>query len=456
MGKIEAKFRRPSASEQLVLEHFQLRLLTEPAELEHCDALIVEHHYLHSATLVGEHQRYVATYKGEWLAVVCFSAGSYHLRYRDQFIGWSPEQRRRRLPLVVNNSRFLILPEAHYPNLASRLLKQVLARLSDDWLARWGHPAALVETFVDPECFRGTSYKVSGWSELGPTSGFGRCAQDFYEPHDRPKQLWVKELVKGACQQLRAEQLPSEWAMVEASAPVRCTTPVRDIGSLLEECQSLPEFRRRQALAYPVAGMLALIVLATLCEVMRGQRDLAAFARKLSQPQLRALRFHCDPRTGRVRCPGESVFYRVLGGLPENKVEEVLLRWQEKILGPVQDTLIAIDGKTLRHAQGTELVSAIGGQTGRWLGTVRVADQSNEIPAAQTLIDRLDVDGKLVVLDALHTQDLTAQKLHFERGADYVMTVKANQKGLYQTLEIKLQTQLFSPSADAGHASVPA
>jgi hypothetical protein len=237
---------------------------------------------------------------------------------------------------------------------------------------------------------------------------------------------------------------------------VRCTTPARAIGSLLEECQSLPEFRRRQALAYPVAGVLALIVLATLCEVMRGQRDLAAFARKLSQAQLRALGFRCDPRTGRVRCPGESVFQRVLGGLPENQVEAGLLRWQEKILGPVEDTLIVIDGKTLRHAQGTELVSAIGGQTGRWLGTVRVAGHSNEIPAAQTLIDRLDLDGKLVVLDALHTQDLTAQKLHFERGADYVMTVKANQKGLYQNLETKLQTQFFSPSADASHASLPA
>lgn len=461
MGKIKAKFRHPSASEQLVLEYFQLRLLTEPADFERFNALIVEHHYLHSATLVGEHLRYVATYQGEWLALISFSAASYHLRYRDQFIGWSPEQRRERLPLVANHARFLILPEAHYPNLASRLLKQVLARLSGDWLARWGHPVALVETFVDPECFRGTTYKVSGWSELGPTSGWGRCAPDFYERHERPKQLWVKELVKGACQQLRAAHLPAAWAMVAtraaeraAAAPVRCTTPVRAIGSLLAECQSLPEFRRRQALAYPIAGMLALIVLASLCAVMRGQRDLAAFARTLSQAQLRALGFRCHPRTGRVRCPGETAFHRVLGGLPEDKVETVLLRWQEKILGPAQDTLIAIDGKALRHAQGQELVSAIGGQSGRWLGTVRVADQSNEIPAAQTLIDRLDVDGKLVVLDALHTQHLTAQKLHFDRGADYVMTVKANQKSLYQTLETKLQEQLFSPSADASHASV--
>lgn len=459
MGKPKGQFRRPSASEQLVLEHFQVRLLTAPEELARCDALIAEHHYLHNAILVGEHARYVATYKGEWLALVCFSAASYNLRARDQFIGWSLEQRRRRLPLVVNNSRLLVLPGAHYPNLPSRLLKHVLARLSDDWQARWGHPVVLVETFVDPEWFRGTTYKVSGWSALGPTSGYGRHAQDFYQAHDRPKQVWVKELVKGAGQKLRAEQLPQDWARVEAQAPIRCHASEKEIGSLLAECQSLPEFRRPQGLAYPIAGMFALIVMATFCGVMRGQRDLAAFAGKLSQKQLCALGFRCDRHTGRRRCPGETAFFRVLGNLPEDKVESVLLRWQEKLLGPATDPLIAIDGKALRHARGQQLVSAIGVESGRWLGTVRVTEKSNEIPAAQRLIDRLgpaQLDGKLVVVDALHTQDVTAQKLHFECGADYLMTVKANQKTLYQTLETKLQAGPFSPSAHAGHPSLPA
>lgn len=119
---------------------------------------------------------------------------------------------------------------------------------------------------------------------------------------------------------------------------------------------------------------------------------------------------------------------------------------------------MAIDGKELRHARGQQLVSAFGVESGRWLGTVRTADKSNEIPAAQTLIERLgpQLDQKLVVLDALHTQHLTAQKLHFECGADYVMTVKANQKGLYQTLATKLATGPFSPSADSGHPHLPA
>lgn len=450
MGKLKSRFRRPTASEQQVLEQFQVRLLTQAAELEKFDRLIIEHHYLKSATLVGEHLRYVATYRGQWLALMAFSAGSFNLRYREAFIGWTPEQRRRRLSLVVNNARFLVLPACHYPNLPSRLLKLVLQRLSSDWQQRWGHPVALVETFVNPEFFRGTTYKVSGWSELGPTSGFGRCVQDFYEPHDQPKQLWVKELVPGACQKLRAPTLPPEWARVEQQTLPRCTAKVKEIQSLLSELQALPEFRSRDGLFYPIAGMMALIVLATFAGVVRGQRDLAAFARTLSQGQLRALGFRMNRKTRRIRCPKETVFFRVLQAIDEDQLEQILLRWQEKLLGPANDRVIAIDGKVLRHARGVELVSSFGVESGRWLGTLAVADKSNEIPAAQALLDRQNVEGKLVVMDALHTQDRTAQKIVFEQGGDYVFTVKKNQETLYQTLERKLTPGSFSPAAQGG------
>jgi hypothetical protein len=395
----------------------------------------------------------VATYRGEWLALLAFCAGSFNLRYREQFIGWTPEQRRRRLALVVNNARFLVLPDCHYPNLPSRLLKLVLGRLSQDWQQRWGHPVALVETFVNPEFFRGTTYKVSGWSELGPTSGFGRCAQDFYEAHDQPKQLWVKELVKKACQKLRAPSLPPEWAVVEQQSVPRCTAKVQEIQSLLSELKTLPEFRARAQLFYPIAGMVALMVLATFARVVRGQRDLAAFARTLSQGQLRALGFRMNRKTFRIRCPKETAFFRVLEAVDDDLLERILLRWQEKLLGPVRDELIAIDGKVLRHARGVELVSSFGVQSGRWLGTIAVADKSNEIPAAQALLDRQDVEGKLVVMDAMHTQDLTAQKIVFERGGDYVFTVKKNQETLYDTLEKKLQAESFFPSAPGGDPS---
>ena len=447
MPERKNRFRRPTPSEQEVLDHFQIRLLSKEAEIERFDGLIIAHHYLKSATLVGENLRYVATDRGQWLALLAFSACAFNLRYREQFIGWTPDQRRQRRPLVVSNSRFLVLPDCHYPNLPSRLLKLVLNRLSNDWQQRWGHPVALVETFVNPQFFRGTTYKVSGWSELGPTSGFGRCAQDFYEAHDQPKQLWVKELVKGACQKLRSATLPPQWAVVQEQAVPRCTTKVKEMQSLLGQLRELPEFRARAGLLYPIAGMVALMVLATFAGVVRGQRDLAAFARSLSQGQLRALGFRMNRQTGRFRCPKDTAFFRVLQALDEDWLEQILLRWQEKLLGPVNDGVIAIDGKTLRHARGVQLVSSFGVQSGRWLGTIAVADKSNEIPAAQALLDRQNLEGKLVVMDALHTQDVTAQKIVFERGGDYVLTVKKNQETLYQTLEEKLQAQPFSPSA---------
>lgn len=74
----------------------------------------------------------------------------------------------------------------------------------------------------------------------------------------------------------------------------------------------------------------------------------------------------------------------MLKAVDENLWERILWHGQEKVLGPVQDSGIALDGKTLRQARGVQLVSRFGVQSGRGLGTIAVADKSNEIPAAQS------------------------------------------------------------------------
>jgi hypothetical protein len=445
-----ARFRRPTADEQHVLEHLTLRLV-QPHEVPRYDALLTAEHYLKSARVVGEHLRYVATYRGQWLALATWCAPALHLKARDQFIGWTEEQRRRRLALVVNNARLCVLPGCHYPNLLSRLMKLMLGRLSTDWQAAWAHPVALAETFVDPQQFQGTAYKVSGWSRLGQTAGWKRSADDFYEPHDRPKQVWVRELEPRACARLRAEGLPPAWAAVEAAVPPRCTARAPQMRSLVEHLRAeVPEFRRAAGLAYPLAGLLALIALAMFSGVRRGPQDLADYAATLSQGQLRALRFRCHPGTTRVRSPERTTFERVLAAVDAGAVERALLWWQEQVLGPVQDRVVIVDGKEIRHAK-VELVSAVSG-TGRWLGTVIVPEGSNEIPAARTLLRKVDVSGKRVLADALHTQTETAQQILYEGGGDYLLTVKANQQGLVKTLEGLLTEQAFSPSADAADA----
>lgn len=441
------KRRELTADEQHVLEHGRLRLLTSKKEIARCDQAIIEHHYLHNATLVGEHLRYAFVYNGRWLAVATWSSAAFHIKDRDQFIGWTSEQCRRRLPLLANNSRLLVMPECHYPNLISRFMKLMLAQLSEDWQRRWGHPIAMVETFVDPRCFQGTAYKVSGWSHLGKSAGWKRDADDFYEKNGVPKQIWVRELVKKACVKLRAAQLPEAWAKVEESRRPRCTANAEEIRGLMETIeQEVPEFRRRQALAYPLPGLISLIVMAMAQGVVRGPTELAIYADTLSQAQLRALKFRRNRNTGEVRCPKKTVFSTILQEVDDQLIEGILLRWQAQILGPAKDKIVIVDGKKVRHA-GVEIVNAVDSQ-GRFLGSVLTESKSNEIPAARLLLRGQDLLDKIVLADALHTNEETAQQILLEGGGNYLMTVKGNQPTLEKNLQKLFAEQSFSPSAD--------
>jgi len=204
--------RKPFSSlepaETAVLDLITVRLI-HSEEQARWDQLVSQHHYLKNALLVGEQLRYVVEYQGQWLGLLGWSAAAYHIRARDQWIGWTDNQRRARLPLLANNARFCLLTApGQYPNLASRALALNVARLSVDWLAAYGHPIVLVESFVDTQLFRGTAYKAAGWLAVGLSAGFKRVAQDFYEAHDRPKQLYVRELVKHATRKLRQRHLP--------------------------------------------------------------------------------------------------------------------------------------------------------------------------------------------------------------------------------------------------------
>lgn len=451
-SKRSARFRPPTPDEQQILIHLEVRL-APPEEVPRFNQLLTQHHYLQSAQLVGEHLRYVATYRGQWLALAAWNAPALHLKARDAFIGWSEEQRRRRLPLLANNSRLLVLPGCAAPNLISRFMKLMLARLSADWQTHWQHPLALAETFVDPHLYQGTAYKASGWTRLGLSAGWKRSAEDFYQKHDRPKQIWVRQLSAGASQKLRAPQLAADWQCVEQNARPHCAAKAKDVRSLVEHLRAqVPEFRAKEALAYPLAGFLALIALAMFSGVRRGPQDLAEFAATLSQGLLRALGFRTDRRTGRLRTPGESTFKRLLPRIDAAALERALLLWQEQVLGPAQDPLVIVDGKTLRHAH-VQLVSAVNGQ-GRWLGTLPVPEGSNEIPAARQLLAKVPLENKTALADAIHTQVETAQQILFEGGGHYALTVKNNQKELVKTLATLLTPGKFSPSAhdaDAGH-----
>jgi hypothetical protein len=117
--------------------------------------------------------------------------------------------------------------------------------------------------------------------------------------------------------------------------------------------------------------------------------------------------------------------------------------------------VVVLDGKALRGSGKTQLVGAINAQSGRTLGVEPVADKSNEIPAGQTLLERLDLDGTIALMDALHTQVETARSVVQEGGGDYVLFVKGNQEGLQNQARHFLPED-FSPSTPEGGAGARA
>ena len=123
----------PNSDEPQFVHEVQIQL-AQPQNLPRLQSLLRRHHYLGMVRPVGERLYYIALDgQGRWAGVLVFCAAAKYLRHRDQWIGWTHEQRRRRLALVVNNSRFLLLPDRTVPNLGSRLLKLALGRLSTDW-----------------------------------------------------------------------------------------------------------------------------------------------------------------------------------------------------------------------------------------------------------------------------------------------------------------------------------
>ncbi len=159
------------------------------------------YHYLGYRIPFGAHLRYFVQIMAPQpvrVGALQFSSPAWRMAAREQWIGWSDQERRRNLQQVVNNSRFLILPRVHIRNLASSALALAARRLPDDWQMNYGIRPVLLETLVDPARFGGTCYRAANWIEAGRTSGRGRQDRG-HERHDAsPKMLFLFPLVRDA------------------------------------------------------------------------------------------------------------------------------------------------------------------------------------------------------------------------------------------------------------------
>ena len=266
--------------EPLLLEAVTVRLI-EDSERERFDEELVTKHYLKNANAVGRVLRYVAEYRGQWVALLVFSSPAFHIKLRDQWLHWPARQVKERRHLIAQNARFLVLAApGQWPNLASRVLKLVCERLPADWQEHFGYPVRVVETFVDPQRFRGTCYKAAGWQQLGPTQGYERDWQDFYTDTQHPKQLWVRPLGEDALEQVRAPELAPELADPQGPLPPACPVATARLDSLWE-CfhKQMTDPRDPHGVRHKLAGVLALIALAVAAGC-KGPHAIAEFARK--------------------------------------------------------------------------------------------------------------------------------------------------------------------------------
>ena len=444
--------------EPLLLEAVTVRLI-EDFERERFDEELVTKHYLKSAAVVGRVLRYVAEYRGQWVALLVFSSPALHLKLRDQWLHWLPRQVKERRHLIAQNSRFLVLAASgRWPNLASRVLKLGCERLAGDWQKHFGYPVLAVETFVDPQRFRGTCYKAAGWQRLGPTQGYERDWQDFYTDTQHPKQLWVRALGDEALERARAPELAPGLADPQGPLPPACPVRTSGLSSLWERFhQHMTDPRKPRGVRHKLANCLALMALAVAAGC-KGPHAIAEFVQSLHHPQRRRLR--CRPRRGRRReydVPSERTLRRLLKKVEAEELKNVLVAWMEA-QDPAPLQVVHVDGKVVKNAEPAPPRSAaqqaeagaaepseipielqkpkadkalmlVNFQTTdqRLVDQVAVPRDTNEEAAVAAHLPKMDLAGVCLTADAAHTIKANCRQLTQANGAEFFLFLKANQ-----------------------------
>ena len=430
------------------------------------NALLRTHHYLGFRNFCGRRLRHVAVQGDRWLALLGWHAAALHCAARDRWIGWTSLQRRQRLFLVANNSRFLLLPAVgSVPGLASRVLGLSLRRLRRDWQAVHGHDLLLAETFVDPARFAGTCYRAANWREVGRTLGYGRIRGGAlgYVAHGQPKRVFLYPLRRDARTQLTARDPHPGW---RAWRP-RLMLTEEQMASLHRHFAQVPDPRGSRGKRYPLAAVLAIAGAARLagCQTLT---EISDFGRALGQDQLRALGCRWRPQTGRVHAPATSTLHYIFKALDPEVVERELAAWAAEQAPP--DEPLAADGKYLRHSYdrdrgegdtvrdepAQQQLSIVGLHSRLVVDQRGFSGRKDEAEGAvlRRQLERWRDTGRCVIADALHTQRETVQCLR-ELNLDFVLTVKGNQPALLQHLRAAIVWPASAPPAwNLGHGRI--
>ncbi len=433
------------------------------------------HHWL-GHRLTGQVLRYVAELDGRWVAVAGFGSAALSCAARDAFIGWTREQQYARLIHVANNQRFCMLPAGRVPNLASAVLGRALRRLSDDYLAVYGHRVLAVETFTDPARHTGACYKAANFQPVGQTLGYGRSAGRYHH-HGSIKRVWLRPLHRHAAGILSAPfdhpLLTREEACVIVDLNMLPLSGGR--ASLLEALQWVSDPRARRGIRHSIASTLAMVAAAGLSGSGRSFRSAGDFVADLPQEALARLGARWHPARRRYIAPNEATIRRHVQMIDADQADAAVGGW---LLAQVAAgrlaagqagalTAVALDGKVLKGAWEelpdvkVKLFSALVHGEGVVIGQRKVPEDTTEVTQVLPLIDDIaaarsarasgagrDGDGDLAGLvftaDALHVHRDNLRQVT-DRGGEYIVTVKGNQPSLERAI-----AALFPPGPADG------
>jgi len=188
----------PEPTQEIVLKDLASLRLEQVARgkpMQLWNEYVARYHYLGYKIMPGAQIRYFIMAGDRVLGAMGFGGAAWKVAPRDQFIGWTAAERESRLHLVVNQTRFLILPWVRCQNLATKSLSMVQKRIASDWQIRYGYRPVLLETFVDTSKFLGSCYKAGNWTQVGLTKG--RSRNDRFHANAHPvKSIWLMPLVR--------------------------------------------------------------------------------------------------------------------------------------------------------------------------------------------------------------------------------------------------------------------
>jgi hypothetical protein len=228
--------------------------------------------------------------------------------------------------------------------------------------------------------------------------------------------------------------------------------------SLLDVLAAIPDPRHRRGIRHPLSAVLGLAVLAMLTGC-KSYTAIAQFGREKGFALAQALGFR------RGKTPTKSSYSILFRRLDIAAFETALARWVASRVALPEQSLITLDGKSLRGSRdgevpGQHLVAAYAPAAAAVLAQVRVDAKTNEHKAALQLVGVLPLQGRIVTGDAMFCQRDLCQAI-ITAGGDYVFAAKDNQPSLVIDIQAGLSWEdeqrrraaIFSPRRSASTAT---